>query len=127
LNVVILITSVLCLKKKSKTTTTPEKVQEPPRRLPLPLQPRKIELNPKECLIKDGLQTGKHAYPTLDDIKSDWGDKDEVQKGSDKNEPADARNAPKTAKPTPAVASMEDVKTKDDEKKDDDKKVKDAA
>ncbi|VDL68946.1 unnamed protein product [Nippostrongylus brasiliensis] len=39
-----------------------------------------MQLNPKEALIKDGLMANKQAYPTMDDIKSDWSDKQKEDK-----------------------------------------------
>lgn len=59
-------------------------------------------MNPKETLIKDGLQTGKHAYPTLDDIKSDWSEKDE--KDQKKKE---IQKSTQNAADTPAAAATQ--------------------
>ncbi|RCN44146.1 hypothetical protein ANCCAN_09834 [Ancylostoma caninum] len=89
IEVVALVTISFCARKQMKSVTIdshdnqrsqPEKM-EPPRRIYVPpLQPRKIELNQKEALIKGGLTAGRLAYPTLDDIKSDWSEKDEKEK-----------------------------------------------
>ncbi|EYC12638.1 hypothetical protein Y032_0046g1339 [Ancylostoma ceylanicum] len=76
IEIVALATISFCARKQMKSVT-PEKV-EPPRRIYAPpLRPRKIELNQKEVLIKGGLTAGRLAYPTLDDIKSDWSERDE--------------------------------------------------
>ncbi|VDM69860.1 unnamed protein product [Strongylus vulgaris] len=66
--------------KSGKSQAKTPKVELPQRRYYATFKPRKIELNEKEALIKGGLQAGRHAYPTLDDIKSDWSDKDEKSK-----------------------------------------------
>ncbi|KJH45532.1 hypothetical protein DICVIV_08410 [Dictyocaulus viviparus] len=71
------LTTLLCFKKRTKISS--EKY-EPPRRTPFILKPKKIGLNPKEELIKDGLQTGRYAYPTFDDVKSDWSDREKMEK-----------------------------------------------
>ncbi|WKY00191.1 hypothetical protein Q1695_014779 [Nippostrongylus brasiliensis] len=82
LNLMIFITSFYCCKKK---VNTGEKV-EPPKRTPIvQLQPRRMQLNPKEALIKDGLMANKQAYPTMDDIKSDWSDKQKEDKDEKKS------------------------------------------
>lgn len=38
------------------------------------VQPKKAALNEKEKMIQAGLKTGKNAYPTVDDVPSDWSD-----------------------------------------------------
>ncbi|VDM59424.1 unnamed protein product [Angiostrongylus costaricensis] len=79
----MVLTTLSCLKKRTEITI--KKIDQPPTRTSALLQPKAIELNQKEKLIKGGLKTGKYAYPTFDDIKSDWSDKEQKTGGHKKS------------------------------------------
>uniref|UniRef100_A0A1I7ZL27 Uncharacterized protein n=1 Tax=Steinernema glaseri TaxID=37863 RepID=A0A1I7ZL27_9BILA len=70
---------VLCWRKKyqrSCSSSTKSAVDH--------LQPRRVPLSQKEELIARGvLKKGKHEYPTLDDVVSDWSTEND-DKGSQK-------------------------------------------
>nr|CDJ82804.1 unnamed protein product [Haemonchus contortus] len=66
-------------------------------------------------LIKSGLQTGRQAYPTLDDIVSDWSEKEESK--DDKKGSSEAGKGSK--------GSAEDKPKADPVAKAGEKKVKD--
>ncbi|XGW15569.1 hypothetical protein V3C99_001214 [Haemonchus contortus] len=116
LDVAISITSLLCLKRKPKAKSSiSSSVSEPQQRPSSRIQPRQIELTEKERLIKSGLQTGRQAYPTLDDIVSDWSEKEESK--DDKKGSSEAGKGSK--------GSAEDKPKADPVAKAGEKKVKD--
>ncbi|CAJ0598838.1 unnamed protein product [Cylicocyclus nassatus] len=92
IRMVIVLAISCCAKKQAKLGSSTMKVDEPPKRKYFaPFKPRIIALNEKEVLIKGGLKAGQHAYPTLDDIVSDWSDKEELKKKGDASRESESK------------------------------------
>ncbi|KAK6743625.1 hypothetical protein RB195_010733 [Necator americanus] len=117
--------SLICAKKpkmESSSSASAEKKERPSRKFAPALQPKRIALTRKEVLIKGGLRAGRHAYPTLDDIKSDWSEKEEKNKGKSdelaKKGSKDDKEKEGDAKAKPMEQKYGDMKQKEEEEHD---------